>query len=215
MRTESAASTAEPHNRGRYKRLFDLVVLTMAHVVLAPLFILLWSLIPLLVWLDDGRPVFYRQKRVGRGGEVFDILKFRTMVRDADKSGIPWTLEDDLRITRVGKFLRKLALDELPELLSIWRGKMSLVGPRALPVEEQRLLEEEIPGFGQRLQVRPGLTGLAQVYDTTDDAHQKLRYDLEYMQHMSLWLDLKLLSLSVLNTLTGRWDARSGKARGD
>lgn len=168
-------------------------------------------MIPLLIWLEDRGPVFYPQARAGKDGKPFTVLKFRSMVPDADKRGPAWTTSSDPRITKVGRFLRKTALDELPELLSIWKGDMSFVGPRALAVAEQRHLEEEIPGFHQRLSVRPGLTGLAQVYNTSDDAVEKLKYDLDYIEHLSLGLDLKLMILSVRNTLLARWDQRAGK----
>lgn len=197
-----------------YKRPFDLTVLAVSHLVLLPVWILLWVLIPLLIWLEDRGPIVYRQQRAGKDGKVFTILKFRTMVPDADRRGPAWTTEGDPRVTRIGKILRRTALDELPELLSIWKGDMSLVGPRALPVEEQRFLEEQIPGFAERLKVRPGLTGLAQVHNPSDDAPTKLRYDQEYLWRMSLWLDLKLVVLSVLNTVGARWDRRSGKLKG-
>jgi lipopolysaccharide/colanic/teichoic acid biosynthesis glycosyltransferase len=115
----------------------------------------------------------------------------------------------------VGRVLRRTALDELPELLNIWKRDMSFVGPRALDLEEQQTLEQLIPGFEDRLQVAPGLTGLAQVYDPSDNAHEKLRYDLEYVQKMSPWLDMKLLLLSVRNTLAAKWDQRRGKPAAD
>jgi len=111
----------------------------------------------------------------------------------------------------VGGLLRRTALDELPGILSILKRDMSFVGPRALFVEEQKVLEEQIPGFAQRQCMLPGLTGLAQVYDHADDAQGKLRYDLEYLDRMGPWLDAKLLIVSVLNTLGARWDRRSGK----
>ena len=133
------------------------------------------------------------------------------MVMDAESKGPAWTTEGDPRVTPVGRILRRTALDELPEVLNIWKREMSLVGPRALDVVEQRSLEKLIDGFENRLQVRPGLTGLAQIYDTRDDAHDKFRYDLEYLLRMSPWLDLKLLILSVRNTLGVKWDRRSGK----
>lgn len=194
-----------------YKLWFDLTVLILAHLLLLPLWVLLWSVVPLLIWLGDRGPVFYRQERAGKGGRIFTILKFRTMVLDADRKGPAWTIEGDPRVTRVGKLLRRTALDELPGVLSIWKRDMSLVGPRALDVEEQRSFEHEISGFESRLQVLPGLTGLAQVYDRTDDAYDKFHYDLEYLGRMGPWLDTKLLILSVWNTLGGRWDQRSGK----
>ena len=197
--------------RGDYKRLFDLAVLVLAHLLMLPLWILLWTTIPTLIFLGDRGPVFYRQLRAGKDGKSFTLLKFRTMILDADRKGPAWTTESDPRVTRVGRLLRRTALDELPELLSIWKGEMSLVGPRALEVEEQRSLEKRIPGFNERLSVSPGLTGIAQVYDRSDDAHDKLRYDLAYIEKMSPWLDIRLIVLSVWNTLGARWDQRRGK----
>jgi len=195
----------------KYKRPFDLSVLILVHAVLLPLWLFLWGIIPLLIWLSDRGPVFYRQQRVGLNAKDFTILKFRTMVLDSDLKGPAWTTEGDSRVTAIGKLLRRTALDELPGVLSIWKGDMSLVGPRALYIGEQKALEQEIPGFVERLQVLPGLTGLAQVYDPIDDAHNKFHYDLEYIQRMGPWLDLKLLLLSVRNTLSGQWDRREGK----
>jgi lipopolysaccharide/colanic/teichoic acid biosynthesis glycosyltransferase len=133
------------------------------------------------------------------------------MNANADAQGPVWNVDDDPRVTKIGKLLRRTALDELPEILSIWKGDMSFVGPRALAVEEQEDLEMEIPGFEQRLRARPGLTGLAQVYNPTDDSYLKLKFDLDYMENMSLWLDLKLIILSTRNTLLAKWDKRSGK----
>ncbi len=199
----------------RYKLWFDMAVLIAAHLLLFPLWALIWTVIPTLIWLGDRGPVFYRQKRVGKNGRIFTIVKFRTMVMEADRQGPAWTVDGDPRVTRFGRILRKSALDELPGLLSIWRRDMSLVGPRALDVEEQRTLEEQIPGFEGRLEVLPGLTGLAQVYDKTDDAQDKFRYDLEYIDRMGPWLDMRLLILSVFNTLGARWDRRGGKAQTD
>ena len=195
----------------KYKRPFDLSILFLAHILLFPLWILVWTVIPMLIWLEDRGPVFYRQKRAGKDGKQFTVLKFRTMVPNADKLGPSWTVEGDKRLTRIGVVLRRTALDELPELISIWRGDMSLVGPRALFLDEQNWLEEQIPGFADRLAVRPGLTGLAQVYDFTDEANTKLRYDKEYIQRMGFWLDVKLIILSVRNTLSAGWDKRTGK----
>ena len=198
--------------RDGYKPWFDLTVLILAHILLLPVWLLLWTVIPILIRLGDRGPVFYKQARVGKGGRVFTVFKFRTMVPDAEYKGAAWTMDQDPRVTKVGKLLRRTALDELPEVLNIWRGEMSLVGPRALDVEEQRSLEKLIPGFEGRLHVRPGLTGLAQIYDPRDDAHEKFHYDLEYLQRMSPWLDMKLLILSVRNTLGVKWDRRSGKS---
>ncbi len=196
-----------------YKRPFDLSVLFLAHLILLPIWVLIWIMIPLMVWLEDRGPIFYRQKRFGKGGKEFTVLKFRTMVKDADKKGPFWTYNNDLRVTRVGKILRKTSLDELPSIFWILKGEMSFVGPRALAVEEQKFLEKTISGFEKRLSVRPGLTGLSQVYNRDDEPRRKLRYDLKYIENMNLWLDLKLMFLSVWNTLTGRWDRRGGKEK--
>ena len=197
-----------------YKHWFDLTVLVLAHLLLAPIWILLWTMIPLLIWLGDRGPIFYRQRRIGKDRRIFTILKFRTMVPGADQQGPAWTSEADPRVTRIGRLLRRTALDEIPELLSIFKGDMSFVGPRALDVEEHFGLEKTIPGFDRRLCVLPGLTGLAQVYNPDDDAHGKFHYDCQYLERRGPVLDTKILLLSVRNTLIGRWDQRGGKPAG-
>ncbi len=194
-----------------YKRIFDLSVIIAAHMILFPVWLFLWTIIPILIFLEDGLPIFYKQKRFGIRRKEIYVYKFRTMIKGADKKGPSWTMEDDPRLTKIGKILRKTALDELPSLLSIFIGDMSFVGPRALSAEEQMLLEKKIPSFEKRLLVRPGLTGLAQVYNLEDDPYLKLRYDLEYINRMSLWLDIKLMFISVWYTITGRWDRRKCK----
>ena len=199
--------------RSLYKRPLDLAILLVAHLLLLPLWALLWSIIPLLIFLDDGRPVFYRQKRVGKDSRVFHALKFRTMVRDAERTtGAVWASENDPRVTRVGRLLRATALDELPQLINILRGEMSFVGPRGERLELVELFTREIPDFPLRLQVRPGLTGMAQVYGHYDSPpREKLRYDVLYIRKMKLRLDLKLLFLSVWITLRGKWESREKK----
>ena len=204
-----------PTAKGAYKVWFDLTILVLAHVLFLPLWLFLWTAIPLIIWLGDRGPVFYRQKRMGRNGIPFNVIKFRTMIVDAENQGPAWTTRDDPRVTRVGRILRRTALDELPEIISIWKGHMSFVGPRALDLDEERALEELIPGFERRLQVRPGLTGLAQIYDKTDDPYEKYRYDMDYLQKLSPILDVRLLLLSVWNTLIASWDHRAGKIKLD
>ncbi len=199
--------------RARYKRRFDLTLLVLAHLLLFPLWILIWTVIPLVIWLEDRRPVFYRQQRMGKDGKPFDVIKFRTMVVDAENQGPAWTTDDDPRVTRVGRILRRTALDELPEIINIWRGDMSFVGPRALDLDEHRALEGLMAGFERRLQVQPGLTGLAQIYDKNDDPYEKYRYDMEYLQKLSPYLDARLILISVWNTVIARWDHRSGKVK--
>ena len=207
-------------NRGEprilsYKRWFDLSILVLAHVLLLPLWLLLWTVIPVVIRLGDGGPIFYRQQRMGKDGTPFSVLKFRTMIIGAENQGPAYTTDDDPRVTRVGRILRRTALDELPEVINIWQGDMSFVGPRALDVEEHRTLEKLMPGFEKRLQVPPGLTGLAQIFDKSDDPFEKFRYDMEYLRKLSPFLDSKLLLLSVWNSVIARWDHRSGKIKLD
>ena len=127
------------HNRGPkdgYKSWLDLSLLVLAHLFLLPIWIILWTVIPLLIWLGDRGPVFYKQQRMGKNGKPFNVIKFRTMIVDAENQGPAWTTVNDPRITTVGRILRRTALDELPEIISIWQGKMSFVGPRALDLTE-------------------------------------------------------------------------------
>ena len=194
-----------------YKRSLDLFILLSTLLLLLPLWLLLAILIPTSIWIGDRGPIFFRQDRAGKNGEIFTLLKFRTMVPDSSTHGPVWTLTDDKRVTTVGKILRRTALDELPGLLSILKGDMSFVGPRALEVGEQKILEKRIPEFRLRLNVVPGLTGLAQLYDQTDIAEDKIKYDLQYISTMSLWLDVMILIRSVKNTFLARWDRREGK----
>ena len=206
-----ASEQATGHSRDGYKGWFDLSILILAHLALFPVWLVCWTAIPLIIWLADRGPVFFRQERIGKNGKVFSVLKFRTMLPDANALGPAWTRERDPRVTSVGRVLRRTGLDELPQVLSIWKRDMTLVGPRALSLGEHQELEEGMPGFGARLQVLPGLTGLAQIHNRTDDSDSKFKYDLEYMKRMSPILDTWLLVRSVYNTLTGRWDARAGK----
>ena len=188
-----------------YKRPYDLAVLAVAHLVLLPVWLLLWTLIPLAIWLEDRGPVFFRQQRYGKNGREFTFLKFRTMVVDAEAAGLV-TQDQDPRITRVGRFLRRTALDELPQLFNILRGDMSFVGPRALPTDMHDEALKEEPRFSERLQVTSGLTGVAQLYLPRHcPPKRRLRYDLLYIRRASLWLDLRLMFRAASNTLTGRW----------
>ena len=176
--------------------------------------------IALAIKLEDGGPVFYRQTRWGKGGTRFRVYKFRTMVPDADrKFGLKQAIENDMRITRIGRLLRATGLDELPQILNILAGEMSFVGPRSLAVGEivtdnkkDRPQYEDIPGFRERLQVRPGLTGLATIYIPKDAApHRKFRYDLFYIRKKSICLDLHLIALSFWISFRGKWETRSSK----
>lgn len=155
----------------------------------------------LAILLESGRPVFYSQLRLGRSGRVFRLTKFRTMGPDAELDGPQWSPKDDPRITRVGRVLRQTHLDELPNLLSVLRGDMSMVGPRPERPEFIAELEREVPLYRARFTVAPGLTGWAQVNtdygDSVEDATAKLEYDLYYVRHRSLWFDIGILGRTV------------------
>ena len=196
-----------------YKRPFDLTILVLAHILLLPLWVFLWVFIPVFIKLKDGGPVFYRQKRVGKDGKIIEVVKFRTMVLDAERLGTRWTSPwkadgNDPRVTRVGCILRRTGLDELPQVILIFKGDMSFVGPRAKPVNEHDAFSASVAGWSQRLKLRPGLTGLAQIRDPSGEPNFALKCDLEYMEKMNPLLDLRILFVSVLNTLLGRWDRK-------
>jgi lipopolysaccharide/colanic/teichoic acid biosynthesis glycosyltransferase len=203
---------ADLDRRGRYKRGYDLLILAGAHLFppLTLVWLLLWTVIPLLIWLEDRGPIFYGQERLGKNGKVFYVLKFRTMVPDAEKmTGAVWATADDPRITKVGRWLRASALDELPQVLNILKGDMSFVGPRAERPELHAQFVGQEPLFAQRIRVRPGLTGVAQVKGSYDlPPAQKVQYDLEYMRTMSPVTDTRLMLASALNTLLRRWDKK-------
>jgi lipopolysaccharide/colanic/teichoic acid biosynthesis glycosyltransferase len=198
------------------KRPLDIILSTFMLILSLPV-----SLpIAVAIKMEDGGPIFYRQERWGRGGKHFKAYKFRTMVADSDMEfGIMQAREDDPRITRVGRILRAMGLDELPQLLNILQGHMSFVGPRSLAIgeivhnEQGRVVRyEDIPGFWDRLCVRPGLTGLATIYIPKDiTPRRKFRYDLLYIRKQSLWLDLRLIVLSFWVSFRGRWEARGKK----
>jgi len=178
-----------------------------------------WAVIALAIWIDDGRPIFFAQERVGLGGRVFRAWKFRSMVVDAERVGPMQARFGDDRITTVGRCLRATAMDELPQLWNICRGDMSFVGPRALRPGEievhgdgrpERL--EDVPGFEARCRVRPGLTGVAQIYAPRDlPRRQKFRYDRVYITRQSFGLDLRLIVLSFWITFRGTWETRGRK----
>lgn len=176
------------------KRAVDIVGAAVGLVVV----LALTPLVALGIWLDSGGSIFFRQVRTGRAGREFVMPKFRTMVQDAEReTGPRWSTAGDPRVTRVGRFLRRSRLDELPNLVSVLRGEMSLVGPRPERPEIVRLLAQDIPFYRTRLLVRPGLTGWAQVNhpygDSVADAVQKLEYDLYYLKHRSMLFDLRIL----------------------
>ena len=199
--------------RDGWKRPFDLCAVALAALLLLPLWIALAVAIPLALRLESAGPVLYRQARLGRGGRVFAMLKFRTMVENAElRTGPVWAARRDARVTRVGRVLRRWHLDELPQVVHVVRGEMSLVGPRPERPELAARIEREVPGFAQRLRVRPGFAGLAQARGAGHrNPRRKLRYDLLYIETMGPWLDAKLLAQCVLRVLRrGRGRAPRG-----
>lgn len=174
-------------------RVIDLVVSAMALVVASPVMLL----IALAILIDDGAPVLYRQRRIGVEGKPFTLFKFRSMRRDAEAAGPQWAQTGDSRVTRMGAILRKLRLDELPQFFNVLAGSMSLVGPRPERPEFVERLAQQIPYYQERHIVKPGITGWAQLsypYGASDhDAMEKLQYDLYYIKHKSLVLDLMIL----------------------
>jgi len=191
--------------QGAVKRSLDLVISVVLLLILSPLF----AIISMLIKFSSKGPVFYRQVRIGKDGKEFVILKFRTMFEGAEETtGATLALEDDPRITGIGRFLRKWRLDELPQLWNVLKGEMSLVGPRPERPEFVKEFSDSIPLYLERLRVRPGITGLAQVNGRYDSAPEdKLRYDLAYIYNYSLILDLKVIFLTIRVIVTG-WGAR-------
>jgi len=177
------------------KRAMDIVLSLLGLIILSPLFIL----IPVLIKLDSPGSVFFKQDRVGKDGRIFTIYKFRSMFEDAEKdTGPVFAGEEDSRITRIGRFLRNSHLDEIPQLFNILKGEMSFIGPRPERPYFIEKFKKEVPGYMQRLSVRPGLTGLAQVYASYYvSPHNKLRYDLLYIRNYSPLLDLQILYRTI------------------
>jgi exopolysaccharide biosynthesis polyprenyl glycosylphosphotransferase len=193
----------------RYSALQDLasraISVAFALVGLAAL----WPLFPLIalaVKLDSPGPVLFRQQRVGLGGRPFELVKFRTM-RASPRAPSAWATDNEGRITGVGRVLRRLRLDELPQLLHLLTGEMNLVGPRPHPLSNFTLFSERIPYYSLRYLVRPGLTGWAQVRyhyaNNLAEETEKMRYDLYYIKHRSIWLDLRIVPRTVIAVLSG------------
>jgi lipopolysaccharide/colanic/teichoic acid biosynthesis glycosyltransferase len=199
----------------RAKRVLDVALSSLMLVAFSPAF----AAIAAAIRLEDGPPVLFKQERWGRHGRRFMALKFRSMRGAEAAIDLRPAAENDDRVTRLGRLLRATGLDELPQLINIFRGEMSFVGPRALAVGEPIALDPEstssyelIPGFEQRLAVRPGLTGPATIYLPKDaSAHLKFNSDIQYINDLSLARDLKLIGLSIWISLRGRWETRRSK----
>ncbi|WML58590.1 exopolysaccharide biosynthesis polyprenyl glycosylphosphotransferase [Neobacillus sp. PS2-9] len=176
------------------KQMIDTLLCLYALVALFPLFLL----VSVLIKFDSPGSIFYRQERIGLNGKAFQVIKFRTMRADAEKNGPQWADQNDSRITRVGHYLRKYRLDELPQLINVVLGDMSLIGPRPERLVFIEEFEKDLPHFRNRLQVKPGITGWAQInggYELTPK--EKLGLDLYYINHFSVLLDLKIAMKSV------------------
>ncbi|MFZ3339640.1 MAG: TIGR03013 family XrtA/PEP-CTERM system glycosyltransferase [Terriglobales bacterium] len=186
------------------RRVISVVIALVGLILSIPLL----PLIMLAIRLDSKGPVLYRQRRVGKGGKTFDVIKFRTMRQDAEKAGPQWAGNNDPRVTRIGRFLRMSRLDEIPQLWCVLKGEMAFVGPRPERPEFVEWLSKEIPYYGVRHMVRPGLTGWAQVKykygSTVQDAREKLQYDLFYIKNASIGLDLLIMFQTVKTVLLKR-----------
>lgn len=188
------------------KRSLDIICAAAALLILAPVF----GLVAVLIRVDSSGSAFFRQERLGRAGSTFRVLKFRTMIEGAQDHPLGMkTGPSDPRITRIGRWLRRFSIDELPQLINVFRGEMSLVGPRPAPVSH---LERYSPSERRRLDVAPGITGLAQVEGRNALTWQeRIEYDLCYVDNRSLWLDLRILlrTVGAVSRSTGVYSGRN------
>jgi lipopolysaccharide/colanic/teichoic acid biosynthesis glycosyltransferase len=197
------------------KRLFDFSLSLFGLCISAPL----WFLNSLGIFIEEGFPIFFRQERVGKDGRVFKSVKFRSMIEHTERiDGFTQASYNDPRITRFGALLRKTAMDELPQLWNIFKGDMSFVGPRALVLKEKDVgsVKEksvfEFPGFLERCKVKPGLTGIAQVFAPRDISRdRKFKYDIWYVHNQGFLLDIYLIVVSFLITFSGKWEDRENR----
>lgn len=185
------------------KRVFDIVAAFSLIFFLAPVLVAT----AIAIRLDSKGSILYRQKRVGLNGRGFEIYKFRSMVADAEKDGVRWAAKNDCRVTRIGRFIRKTRIDEIPQAINVLKGEMSFVGPRPERPEFVELLESEIPNYQLRHMVKPGITGWAQVKyvygASVEDAREKLKFDLYYIKHYSLMRDIFIVLMTVRVALCG------------
>lgn len=199
-----------------YIRMFDAALSSFGLFLSAPL----WVLISAAIKIEDKGPVFYTQDRVGKDGRIFKVFKFRSMVVNAERNTGPvQACEHDPRVTKLGSVLRVTAMDELPQLLNIVKGNMSFVGPRALRPAEKEVKGnglsiglDMIPGYHARTTIKPGLTGLAQIYLSADTPRvKKFRYDVLYVRKRNFWINIRLIMLSFVITIKGKWESSTKK----
>lgn len=187
----------------RFKRFFDISLV----IAMSPIVVPLCFLIGALIRLESKGPAIFKQKRAGQFGGSFQMYKFRSMRTDAEANGALFASKGDRRITRFGRILRKYRLDELPQLLNVMKGEMSLIGPRPEQLSFAESFESQIPGYSLRHLVKPGLTGLAQVHqgycDSLEGTKKKLRYDLMYIKNMGPRLDFVIILKTIRTVLTG------------
>ena len=180
-----------------FKRTMDILISGMGLIILA----LLFPILALAIYIDSPGPIFYTQERVGKGGRTFRLFKFRSMIPGAEESGAVWAEENDPRVTRVGRFLRRTMIDELPQLINVLRGEMSIVGPRPERPIFAHQLADQIPFYRARHAVKPGMAGWALINygysSSVRDALVKLQYDLYYIKHQSIYLDLLILAKTI------------------
>ena len=189
----------------KFKRMMDIFLSAVGLTITMPLL----ALAAFLIKLTSKGPIVYKQNRVGKDGEIFRIYKLRTMRVDAEKNtGAVWATEDDPRITPIGRILRKARIDEIPQLLNVSKGQMSIVGPRPERPEMVRDFRTMICDYEKRLMVKPGITGIAQIFhrydETIADVRKKVKYDILYIKKMCLFTDLSILANTFVVVLTGR-----------
>ena len=193
--------------RSSEKRVMDIVVSALMLVATLPII----AVTAAAIFLESGGPVLYQQERVGRRGRVFTLLKFRSMRQDAEANGAVWALKNDMRVTRIGSFIRRTRIDELPQLINVLKGDMSFVGPRPERPQFVAELSQAIPFYDLRHYVKPGITGWAQILypygASINDAREKLQYDLYYLKNYSIFLDINIL-LQTIQVILWRKGAR-------
>lgn len=190
----------------KFKRVVDIIL----SIILFIPCIIVYPFVALAIKINSKGPVFYKQKRIGKNGKVFEILKFRSMIADAEKNGAEWAKENDKRITIIGNILRKTRIDELPQIWNVLRGDLSFVGPRPERPEFVQKLEKQIPHYSMRHLVRPGLSGWAQINfpygASVEDAMGKMQYDLYYIKNRSFLLEISIMLKTIMTILS-----RSGR----
>lgn len=183
-----------------YQRFFDILLSLIALIIGIPI-ILIFGI---LIKIEDNGPITYKQERLGKNGKMFYVYKLRSMRTDAEKYGAQWAEKDDPRITKVGKFIRKTRIDEIPQLWNILKGDMGIIGPRPERSIFTKEFEEKYTNFVYRLAIKPGLTGWAQVNGGYEmDPGEKLEYDLYYIKNRSFFLDVKIVFMTVKVVFTG------------